>query len=62
MVDQEEKRYRRVELNALTTPELLDFIRDKISYQPIRPTQEQVSRVIAVDKEAIIKEALFKSL
>jgi DNA topoisomerase VI subunit A len=61
VVDQEEKRYRRVELNALTTPELLDFIRDKISYQPIRPTQEQVSRVIAVDKEAIIKEALFKA-
>lgn len=53
-------KYRRVELNALTTPEFIQLIEDKIKYTPIKPTVEQIQDYIEVDLDSIIKEALFK--
>lgn len=54
-------QYRRVEINALTTPELIDFIRAKIKYEPIRPSIEQLKNYINIDAEELIKNALFKA-
>jgi len=54
-------QYRRVEINALTTPELIDFIRAKIKYEPIRPSIEQLKNYINIDDEELIKNALFKA-
>ncbi len=46
-------KYRRVELNALTMPELLDFIRAKIPKRQLRPTREQIMQMVDVDPDAL---------
>lgn len=53
--------YRRVEINALTTPELLDFVRSKIIYQPIKPTIEQLQKYISIDRDQLLKDALYSA-
>ena len=53
-------QYHRVEINALTTPELLDFIKAKIKYEPIRPTIDQIKNYIDIDTNELVKDALFK--
>lgn len=53
--------FRRVELNALTSPELIKFIKEKITSKPIRPSLEQLQSYISIDKDEIIKDALFKA-
>ncbi len=55
-----EKQYRRVELNALSTPEFLQFIESKIQYQPLKPTVEQLTNFIKIDENQIVKDALFR--
>ena len=52
--------YRRVELNALSTPEFLEFVESKIKPEPIKPSIEQLVKFIKIDSEQIIKDALFK--
>ncbi|GAB6274763.1 MAG: hypothetical protein STSR0004_16280 [Peptococcaceae bacterium] len=54
-------QYRRVEINALTSPELLDFIKAKIKYKPIKPTIDQLKNCITIDTKDIIKTALLKA-
>jgi len=51
-------KYRRVELNSLTVPELIKFVRSKIKPMPIKPTAEELKKV---DKEEIVKKALFEA-
>jgi hypothetical protein len=60
ITDDYRREYRRVELNALSTPELLKFVESKIPYQPLKPTVEQITSFIKIDKNQIIKDALFK--
>jgi len=58
--------YRRVELNALTMPEFLQFVERKISEaqsaEPIivKPTKEQLKNCLHVDREEIVKAALYE--
>lgn len=54
--------YRRVELNALTTPELLDYIRSKIPKKEIRPTRDQVRAMVAIDPEELKRDAVTRHL
>lgn len=56
----EKKKFRRVEINALTSPELIEFVRSKIKYEAIKPSIEQVRQFVNIDHEAIIKNALYK--
>lgn len=53
--------FRRVEINTLTVPELVQFVRDKIKVRPIRPTLEQLENYIEIDADEIIKLGLFKA-
>ena len=55
-------RYRRIEINALSTPELLDFIRSKIPFKPIKPSVKQIEGYIKIDKEEIINTAFTEAL
>jgi DNA topoisomerase VI subunit A len=54
------RKYQRVELNALTSPELIKFIESKIKYNPIKPTVQDVEEFITINEREIIKEALYK--
>ncbi len=54
-------RYRRVEINALSTPELIQYLRDRIPADPIKPTREELINYIDFDEEAIVKEALYQA-
>jgi hypothetical protein len=54
--------YRRVELNALTMPELLDFIRSKIQKRQIRPTRDQIKEMVGIDFEALKHDAVMRYL
>ncbi len=45
--------YRRVELNALTMPELLAFIRSKITNKKPKPTPEQIINSVIFDDNTI---------
>ena len=60
VVDKYSKQYRRVELNTLTAPELIEFIESKIKYKPIEPNTKQLKTFIDVNKTEIIKDALFQ--
>ncbi|MCX5804344.1 MAG: hypothetical protein NTU69_12600 [Proteobacteria bacterium] len=48
-------KYRRVEINALTTPELIEFIKKKIKPKPITPSLEQVEKLLDFDMFELIK-------
>ncbi len=61
VIDEEQKKYRRVELNSLTVPELIKFVRTKIKPMPIKPTAEELKKCIQMDKEEIVKKALFNA-
>lgn len=50
--------YRRVELNALTMPELLNFIRAKIPKKQLRPSREQILDMINFDNDALKRDAV----
>ena len=55
--------YRRVELNALTNNEFLDFIRDKVSNKLISvPPDKIIRQNIKIDSEEILGRALSKLL
>ncbi len=60
IVDGDDNIYRRVELNTLTSPELIGFIESKIKHRPITPTVEQLNDYISIDKTEIIKNALYE--
>lgn len=60
VVDGYGNKCRRVELNALTTPELIKFIEDKIQYKPIKPGLKELESYIDFNEIEIIKEALYK--
>lgn len=55
-----EKEYRRLELNALSTPEFLQFVESKIKCEPLKPSIEQLKNFINIDPKQVVKEALFK--
>jgi len=55
-------KYRRVELNALTMPELLDFIRAKIPKRQLRPTREQIMQMVDVDPDALKRDVVVQHL
>jgi hypothetical protein len=59
--DKGKNLYRRVELNALTVPELIRFVKSKIKANPIKPTLEQLKNYIKIDETEIIKSALLKA-
>ncbi len=61
VIDQYGGEFRRVELNNLTTPELIDFIKSKIPYKPIKPSIIQLQNYIEIDERAIKKEALIRA-
>jgi len=52
--------YRRVEINTLTNPELIQFIRENIPSKPIIPGIKQIESYIDIDPKEIWKEALFE--
>lgn len=52
--------YRRVELNALSTPEFIQFVESKIKPEPLKPSIEQLVKFIKIDPDQIKKDALFK--
>jgi 5S rRNA maturation endonuclease (ribonuclease M5) len=54
--------YRRVELNALSMPELLDFIREKIPKRQLRPTREQIMQMVDVDPDALKRDVVVQHL
>jgi hypothetical protein len=60
IVDEDANIYRRVELNTLTSPELIGFIERKIKHKPIAPSVEQLKNYISMDKTEIIKNALYE--
>lgn len=60
IVEGEGNRYRRAELNTLTSPELISFIESKITPSPIIPTVEQLKDYVSMDKTEIIKNALYE--
>ncbi|MEI7827514.1 MAG: hypothetical protein WCI87_06970 [Euryarchaeota archaeon] len=56
--------YRRIEINALTNDELLEYIRDKIHMAPVIPDHDTLENHVTNqfnDKEALVKEALYKA-
>ncbi len=53
--------YRRVELNTLTSPELISFIESRIKYEPIKPSIEELKGYIEIRKPEIVKEALYRA-
>ena len=53
------RTYRRVEINALTTPELLTFLESKIEHVPVRPSLELIRRCITIKESDIVKDALY---
>lgn len=55
-------KYRRVELNALTMPELLDFIRSKIPKRQLRPSREQIMQMVDVDPNALKRDVVVQHL
>lgn len=55
-------RSRRVEINALTTPELLNFLRKKIKPATTLPTNEQIKRLIKFDDAGMKREAVHRKL
>ena len=55
-------RSRRVEINALTTPELLNFLRRKIKSETILPTHEQIEKLIKFDDAGMKREAVHRKL
>lgn len=55
-------KYRRVELNALTVPELLSFIRSKIPKTRIRPTREQITTMISFDPDILKRDVIINHL
>lgn len=55
-----EKRYRRVELNTLTSDELVKFIENKIPAVEVKPSIEQLESFIEIDKAQIVKDALYE--
>ncbi|MEM3553634.1 MAG: hypothetical protein QW658_01595 [Candidatus Bathyarchaeia archaeon] len=57
--------YRRVELNALTMPELLDFLRHKVKRRQIIPTPDQLhdfkeSLLKNFDADSLIRDSLWE--
>lgn len=54
--------YRRVELNALTMPEFLDFIRAKIPRVQLRPSAEQIKEMVRIDVDALKRDAVTQHL
>ena len=61
VIDQYRSEFKRVELNNLTTPELIDFIKSKIQYEPIKPSVAQLQNYIEIEEREIIKEALIRA-
>lgn len=62
LVDEYSNRYQRVELNALTNDELVEFVRQRMKRKTIDVTAEKLERYVEFDEEAIVKDALFKAL
>lgn len=56
----QKRKFRRVEINALTTPEIIAYLRERIPADPIMPTKGELERYIEVDREDIVKEALYQ--
>jgi hypothetical protein len=56
----DDNTYRRVELNTLTNPELIQFIRDNIYAKPIILSVDQLQRYIEIDADEILKDALYE--
>ncbi|RJQ48918.1 MAG: hypothetical protein C4538_03050 [Nitrospiraceae bacterium] len=55
-----DKKYRRVELNTLTSDELVKFIEDRIPAVEVKPSIEQLESFIEIDSAEIIKKALYE--
>ena len=60
--EKESFTYRRVELNALTMPEILDFIRSKIPKRQVRPTRGQIRQMVKVDADELKRDAVMQYL
>lgn len=54
--------YRRVELNALTMPEFINFIRAKIPKRQLKPTPDQLRQLVTVNAEALKRDAITEYL
>ena len=54
--------YRRVELNALTNDELIEFIRDRIKPVRIEIDTKRLERYALFDRAAMVKDALYFAL
>lgn len=54
-------KLRRVELNALTTPELIAFIKKHIPEEPLIPPEDVLSGCIQIPPQEVIKEALYNA-
>lgn len=61
VIDEKRNLFRRVELNTLTSPELISFIESKIKYKTIKPTIKQLKDYLEIDETDIIKRALFEA-
>lgn len=62
VADRERHTFRRVEINALTTPELLQFLSEKIPEVRITPAREDLAGYLELEPVEIIKNALHKGL
>jgi hypothetical protein len=58
--DKDLYHYRRCEINSFTNDELLSLLRKKIKYEPVLPDKNIIENCIELDKEEIIKEALYR--
>ena len=55
------KEFRRVELNNLTNDELMDFIKSKVSDDPIVPDKETLQKYVNIDWMNIYRESLINA-
>jgi hypothetical protein len=55
-----DNKYRRVELNTLTSDELIKFIENKIPAVEVKPSLEQLESFMEIDKAQIVKDALYE--
>ena len=61
VVDKKKNKYKRIELNTLSIPELINLIKSKIKVKPIKPTLEQLQNYIEIDEDEIINLGLRKA-
>ena len=60
--EDDDEHPERNTVNALTMPELIDFIRAKIPKKQLRPTREQIREMISFDADALKRDAVTQYL